>query len=369
MSEDGQPAVRTDVPLVGIMADLVEALVDLGAEPEVAEAAVRRGDPESGVFQGVLLREREKRTVTPAEIEAEGGLSVQETGEVMHAFGFPPPAADEPAFTLSEAHVFIELGRLSPIWPRDLRVQLARLYGRTLARVAGAELQAFVGYSLPSLRGKGGSRAGSLTAVQAAFEQLLPLADPLLTGVHRRWIEHELAQVAVRNAEDLAGPQERLPGSVEVALLFCDIKDFTRYAEKMGDAAAIGLVDRFFDIVTNERGDAGRVVKALGDGAMLAYDSPPDAVAAGARIVGAMSDADTPGVHASVHVGQAIAREGDFFGGAVNLAARLLALAGRDQLVASQVVMERSPNYQWESIGEHPIRGVAEPMPVYRLLS
>ncbi|MDP9324953.1 MAG: hypothetical protein M3O87_00260, partial [Candidatus Dormibacteraeota bacterium] len=125
MSEDGQPAVGTDVELVGIMADLVEALVDLGAEPDVAEAAVRRGDPESVVFQGVLLREREKRTVTPAEIAAEGGLSVEETGEVMHAFGFPPPAADEPAFTLGEAHVFIELGRLSPIWPRDLRVQLA----------------------------------------------------------------------------------------------------------------------------------------------------------------------------------------------------------------------------------------------------
>jgi class 3 adenylate cyclase len=48
-------------------------------------------------------------------------------------------------------------------------------------------------------------------------------------------------------------------------------------------------------------------------------------------------------VHASVHVGTAIARDGDYFGGAVNLTARLLGAAGRDELVATRPVVEAAP--------------------------
>jgi class 3 adenylate cyclase len=347
--------------------ELVRALVQLGTSPEEAEAAVQRGDPESAVFQPILLRERLGRTVTPADIAAKGGLSVEETGEVMLAFGFPAPAADEPTFTPDEAHVFIELGRLSKIWPRELRIQLSRLYGRTLARVADAELQAFRRFSMPLLTRQDHDRVAELGAVQSAFEELLPLADPLLTGVHRRWMEHELAQVAAHDAELRA--RGRLPGAVDVAFLFCDLKDFTRYVEAEGDAAAIGVIEEFFEVVSRERGDSGKIVKALGDGAMLAYDRPVDAVAAGARVIDALRSQDTPGVHASVHHGTAVAREGDYFGGAVNLTARLLALAERDELVATEAVIISADcdAFEWDPIGERAIRGVASPQPVFRL--
>jgi class 3 adenylate cyclase len=346
--------------------DLVRALVDLGTTPEAAEAAVSRGDPESAVFEPILLRERLGRTVTPAEIEAQGGLSAEQTGEVMQAFGFPPPTADEPAFTESEAHVFVQLGHLRKIWPQNLMVQLARLYGRTLARVADAELQAFQRYSIPVIA-QHQDRVANLAAVQSAFDELLPLADPLLVGVHRRWIEHELGQVAANDAELRASG--RLPGAVDVAFLFCDLKDFTRYVEVKGDAAAIEVIEDFFNTISRERGDAGRVVKALGDGAMLAYDQPAEAVAAGARVIDALRSPETPGVHASVHHGSAIAREGDYFGGAVNLAARLLALAERDELVATQAVVTAAEagGFEWEPIGDRAIRGVVAPQAIYRL--
>ena len=347
-------------------AELVRALVELGTSPEEAEAAVRRGDPQSAVFEPLLLRERLGRTITPEEIAAEGGLSVEETGDVMLAFGFPPPAADEPAFTPDEAHVFVELGRLRAIWPHELRVQLARLYGRTLARVADAEVQAFRRYSMPLLSHQVEDRVAELGAVQSAFEELLPLADPLLVGIHRRWIEHELGQVAAHDAELRA--RGRLPGAVDVAFLFCDLKDFTRYVELEGDAAAIVVIEEFFDVITRERGEGGRLVKALGDGAMLAYERPADAVAAGARVIDALRSTDTPGVHASVHHGTAIAREGDYFGGSVNLAARLLALAERDQLVATRAVVDEADGaFEWEPIGERSIRGVASPQAIFLL--
>lgn len=157
--------------------------------------------------------------------------------------------------------------------------------------------------------------------------------------------------------------------AVEVTILFCDLKDFTAYAEVEGDTAAIAAIDRFFEVIAHVRGDRGRFVKALGDGAMLVYDDPVDAVADGARVIAAMQASGLPGVHASVHHGSAIARSGDYFGGAVNLTARLLALARRDELLATPEVVEACGGaFAWTPAGERALRGVATPVRVYALL-
>lgn len=86
-----------------------------------------------------------------------------------------------------------------------------------------------------------------------------------------------------------------------MTFLFCDLKDFAAYAETSGDVAAISAIDRFFDAIARERGESGRLVKSLGDGAMLVYGDPAEAVAAGARVIAAMRAPGLPGVHASVH--------------------------------------------------------------------
>ena len=73
---------------------------------------------------------------------------------------------------------------------------------------------------------------------------------------------------------------------------------------------------------------------------MLSYGDAPEAVAAGARVIAGMRAEGMPRVHASVHKGVAITREGDYFGGAVNLAARLLAVSGPDELLATLPAIE-----------------------------
>jgi adenylate cyclase len=189
----------------------------------------------------------------------------------------------------------------------------------------------------------------------------------LLLGVHRRWIEHELAQRAVGAAELHAG-DVGLPGAVEVTFLFCDLKDFTAYAQTSGDAAAIRAIDRFFEVVARERGEGGQFVKSLGDGAMLVYADPAEAVAAGARVISAMRGSELPGVHASAHRGTAMARAGDYFGSSVNVAARLLAFAGCDELLATAEVVEACRGaFDWEPSGDRTLRGVAAPVTVYKL--
>jgi adenylate cyclase len=319
-------------------------------------------------FEAALLPGRLERIVTPAAIEHDGGLKVAEISELMEAFGLPRPAADDPTFTPEEARVLVELARLEELWPARVRRQVARAYGAMLGDIARAELQAFQTYTEPQVRARGGDPAAQLLAIQSAFGRLLPLADPLLVGVHRRCVEHQIAQGAVSAAERHVGPAG-LPGAVEVTFLFCDLKDFTAYAETGGDAAAINAIDRFFDVVARERGESGRFVKSLGDGAMLVYPDPVDAVADGARVIAAMRSTGLPGVHASVHRGTAIARSGDYFGGAVNLTARLLAHARRHELLATSEVVDASRDvFAWKPAGERALRGVATPVRVYKLL-
>jgi adenylate cyclase len=346
---------------------VAKILRDLGVPDEIAARAIERGDPEGAILESTLTSARAERTVSAADVEAQGGMSAQEVVEILQAMGFPAPDPDEPSLTPEEARVFVELAELSEFWPHELSRQLARMYGRLLSRIARTGVQFFRLYAEPKLLEAGGTRAEQLASMHDAFARLGTLPDPLLAGVHRRWIEYEVAQTAVSAAQSLA-PDLELAGAVDVSILFCDLKDFTAYATAEGDAAAVDAIDGFVRTIDAERGEEGRIVKALGDGQMLSYTNSGEAVRAGARIIAGMRETGPLGVHASVHRGVAITREGDYFGGAVNLAARLLSVAGRNELVATNPVVDAcGEEFEWKPLGLRHIRGVAERVEVFKL--
>lgn len=357
--------------MMPLMASEPDAVADVlraaGVPEEAIERAHGRDDPLSAFFEAMPLRGAAGRTVTPAEIEAAGGMPVSRSQELMRAFGLPPPGPDERAFTPDEARALTELWAHQDIWPFELGVQIARLYGRLLARIAQASVQQWLAVAEPRLRAAEPDEARRTIAAADSFDRLLPVADALLAGVHRRWVERETAQIAVRAAE--SGPAAALLGGVaEVSILFCDLKDFTAFADRQGDGAAVRIIDHFATTVMDVRGEDAGLTKLLGDGFMVVYPEPAAAVAAGKRVVEEMRSGDKPGVHASVHHGAAVPREGDYFGQAVNLAARLLALAERDELLATAPVVERCPQFQWEHCGSERMRGFSEEVKVYRLL-
>ena len=159
-----------------------------------------------------------------------------------------------------------------------------------------------------------------------------------------------------------------LPGAVNVTLAFCDLKDFTAYAETRGDAVAFAAIEHFASAVASELGEHGYVVKALGDGYMLSFPTPGEAVGACLRMIERMHDDSALGVHASVHHGVALYRDGDYFGRTVNLAARLLGLAEKDELVAGKAVVSATQGgFDWKPGGLHRLRGVSEPVEISRL--
>lgn len=314
------------------------------------------------MFEPVLRPERLRRTVSARQIEERGGLAAAEVVASIKAFGLSVESEDDPWFTEEEAQVFVELAHLDEIWPRDTYLHVSRVYGQSLATVARVEVQAFIRRVWGEQRG-----ADALRQLRAGFEELLPLADPILAGVHRRWVEHELAQASVYAAEE-EGRADTL-GAAHVALLFIDIKGFTAYVDTAGDRAGIAAIETFDRVVIEEQGPNGHVVKALGDGFMLAYPTGVEAVAAAHAMIRRMPRELGPALHASIHEGLALHRGGDYFGRTVNLAARLLGLSGTSELLATKEVVEStSDRFAWEPRVRTHIRGFRDPIEIHRLV-
>ncbi|CAN5467079.1 adenylate/guanylate cyclase domain-containing protein [soil metagenome] len=367
MSAEGN-SLAEQLGATGDVAKVIDELLELGISPGSIRRAYDRDRVEDAIFEAVLDPARSDRTVSAEQIESGGGLTVSELQLIALTFGLRVPEPDEPFFTPEEAAAYQSFGALREVWPPEVYLQITRVYGQALAHIARAEVQAFRLQVEPGLREAADGVGGGLPAVHEAFAQLLPLADPLLLGVHRRRVEHEVSQAAVQEAE-LRSPSGKLPGAVEVTLAFCDLSDFTAYAEARGDATAFEAIERFATVVTAEMGERGQVLKALGDGYMISFENPVAAVATCARIIKRMRSDDALGVHASVHHGVALHREGDYFGNTVNLAARLLGLAERNQLVVSANVVRKTSDapFEWESLGTRQVRGLSEPIQAYRL--
>src|SRR5215510_3841557 len=119
----------------------------------------------------------------------------------------------------------------------------------------------------------------------------------------------------------------RVPG--DATFLFADIAGFTALTEAHGDEHAVALVEEFAGAVQRELPPiAGEYVKSVGDALMVRVPDPGDAVRLGLRIThGLLRGHEAPAVRVGLHHGSAVARDGDYFGSTVNVAARVSALA------------------------------------------
>lgn len=151
----------------------------------------------------------------------------------------------------------------------------------------------------------------------------------------------------------------------EAAFLFVDIAGFTAYTEIHGDAAAADLAWRLRLGVEAQLGHDAHVVKTLGDAVMARIADPADAAAAGLRIVArALPNPGDPQMRVGIHCGPAVECMGDFFGTAVNVAARVAALATPGEVLVTEAVATpaRRLGLVLEDRGERALRNVAAPV-------
>jgi len=185
------------------------------------------------------------------------------------------------------------------------------------------------------------------------------------------------------NAQDEGSSPRTAPGasalfSGTVTIFFSDIRGFTEHTEEFGDDEASRIV-REQDTIIRSRIEAfgGEVVKTQGDSFMVAFPTARGAILCAIVIQRAVAAANRnqagPGIAIGIGIntGEPIRQEdGDYIGGTVNLAARICAAAGPDQIlvaestryVAGRIELRRSDGGAVEYVdrGFHELKGFPE---------
>jgi class 3 adenylate cyclase/pimeloyl-ACP methyl ester carboxylesterase len=163
-------------------------------------------------------------------------------------------------------------------------------------------------------------------------------------------------------------PRQNATGSA--VILFTDIADSTALTERLGDARfrdASRALDAGLRGAIRECGGTTVDAKTLGDGVLATFGSAAQAID-GARRCLALSAASEFGVHIGLHAGDVIREDGNVFGGAVNIAARICGLSAPGEILVSDVVrgMARSSaGVTFDDRGEQEMKGVGDPVRVY----
>src|SRR5437763_12868917 len=151
--------------------------------------------------------------------------------------------------------------------------------------------------------------------------------------------------------------------------LFADLVGYTALAELEGDGraleVALALQRRVGGLLGKHRAEQ---VKAIGDGIMLRCDRPGDAVELGLCLVDELAQEDSPPVRVGIHTGPALASDGDWYGRAVNVAARLCASAPGGEVMVSEATREaagRLAQVEWGERELHWLRNVSQPIAAY----
>jgi adenylate cyclase len=328
-------------------------------------AEIRRASREGRLAFGFLedLFPSDQRRLSVEEAARETGLDSGLVRRLINGLGVSP---EDPG-TLSEDE--LQLLRyvaavLERGFPLVALLQLVRVYGQAMARVADAEVRLFHLYVHEPLMRSGATGVETAEQMHALSREVLPLAGPVLDQVHQRYLQHFVEQDVVGHMEsDLSGSSVDL-GRMRVAIVFADLTGYTRLTEEEGELTALDAVERFVEAVENTLPDEARVIKTIGDEAMIVG---PDPSALTDWAVGFQRLYDgRPLPRIAIHYGVALYREGDYYGRDVNIASRVAArAAGGEVLVTRPVVEQAGPHLEFERIAEVRLKGFTEPTEIF----
>jgi adenylate cyclase len=169
--------------------------------------------------------------------------------------------------------------------------------------------------------------------------------------------EHSLSDVGIH------------PDEQQQTIVFIDISDYTRRAEERGDAESAFQAARLIEFVDRlARHHDGRLVKSLGDGAMVHASNQPAGLSIALEAVSSAESVGLWPLHAGVNSGPMVRRDGDFFGAAVNIASRVADVAGPGEVVVTENIVSAADGSDttFSLIGESQLKNVATPLRLFR---
>lgn len=299
------------------------------------------------------------------EVAERAGLELDFLRRLWRAMGMPEAAPDQRV--LSEGD--LEAARLvrqalDAGMPETGLLELSRVMGQSMANVSAA----IGGVFARSFVRPGDSERDLAQRYTEAAEALQPSTLPLLAyilGLHQR---QQVRQNVIGRAQIAEG---RLDGGREIAVCFADLVGFTRLGETVPPSELGAVAGRLAELAAEVAEGPVRIVKMIGDAAMLvSYELEP-LVDAALSLVDAADEQgeDFPQLRAGIAKGQALGRGGDWYGRPVNLASRVGDIARPGSALATEEVKDAlgDERYRWSFAGRRKLKGLRESVPLYRV--
>ena len=298
---------------------------------------------------------------TAREVAEQSGLPVEAVLRNRRLLGLPEAGPDDCVFGDEEVAAarsireYMELG-LS----EEAIAEIARVLGEAMARVAATSTAVFADAFLE----EGDSEEDVAWRFAELAEELTPRVQPVLVAAYRAHLRENVQRGVLSRAELDAG---HLVGEQDTAVCFADLVGFTTLGAEIDSRELGGVVGKFGELAVGVADSQVRLVKTIGDAAMLTAREPDTLVGAALSLTEAVEKADLPAIRAGVAWGAALPVSGDLYGHAVNLASRVTAIARPGSVLCTKEVRDAAPDeFDWSFAGKHRLKGIGESVPLYR---
>src|SRR5262245_14786443 len=245
-------------------------------------------------------------------------------------------------------------------------LQLVRVYAQSIRKVADAEVRLFHLYIHEPLMQEEVPPLEIAEEMGELAADLLPVTGPLMEYMHNRYLRFYIEQDVVGHMEADIGGAGRGLARVSMTFCFVDLTGFTRYTEEEGDEEALDLIERFVDTVEATLPSEATIVKTIGDEVMVVSPEPATLTEWAVGFLALFQERPQPRV--GIHYGAAVFRDGDYFGGDVNLAHRVVSRALGGEVLVTQALVDatgRSDFLRFDGIGEVVLKGFPDPISLY----
>jgi adenylate cyclase len=296
------------------------------------------------------------------QVAERSGLPPEFVSRLWRALGMALAGDGEVAYTEADleaagrAATLVEAGI-----PEEGVLEVARVLAIAMSQVAAAN-RLLVGEAFMRPGDTELDLARRFEAVARTLGPILRDAVAHALDVHLR----EQLRQAVIDADQVAAG--RVAGPDEVTVCFADVVGFTPLGERM-PTEDLGVLTRRLTELAGEVAVAPvRLVKLIGDAAMLVGPASEVLEAALSLVEASEAEDDFPLMRAGVAAGPALERAGDYYGRPVNLASRLAAVARPGSVLAAEQVREAvgEDGYRWSYARVGRLKGIEGRVRVFR---
>lgn len=280
------------------------------------------------------------------------------------ALGMALPAEDEVAYTEADLEAAQRIATLIATGvPEEGAIEFGRVVAIAMSQVAAAN-RLMVGEAI--LR-PGDTELDVARRLEAAARTLVPMQREGLAYVVNLHLREQLRHDVLGAEQAAAG---RIGQADEVTVCFADLVGFTRLGEGLPPEELGTVTGRLMELASEVAVPPVRLVKMLGDAAMLVSPQTDPLLDAALSVVGAAEGegAGFPLLRAGVARGQALTRGGDWYGRPVNLASRVTGVAYPGSVLATAEVREAAgAGYRWSDAGRKRLKGIERAPRLYRV--